>query len=127
MARQKKGQAEGDKEKSGIDMGMADTEILKAVDELTAIKEEADSRNGKYRNRIKQFEEDGGHRKALLDAVKLSKQSDIKMQDYVRSFVHYCKVLGLDEQGDLFGSVADQEQIDFNPEKAEAAAEAQVH
>lgn len=71
-------------------------------------KADMDEARGEIGALMKDFEEQGGHKKALKHALALKGMETSKAQDYIRSFEYYCHALGVYDQHDLFDSHAEK-------------------
>lgn len=80
---------------------MTDNQIKQTAAKYERSKADMDEARGEIGQMIKQFEEDGGHKKALKTAVALKNMESSKAQDYWRALQRYCNVLGVWDQGDM--------------------------
>jgi hypothetical protein len=130
MARPKRKEAEDDFEEQapGKDAqgGISDDRILETAKERAARKAKMDKERGEIGEIDKQFEEDGGLKKALKDSLKLKEMEPDQRADYLRSLFRYSRVLGLDLKEALEEAFAQYDLLDPVPgqkrgNKAEAS------
>lgn len=82
--------------------------VVKAARHINSYKADMDKARGELGQIYKQFEEDGGHKKAFKDALKMQNMEPISAQEYWRSLNQYMKDLGIFDQMDMFDPVPGQ-------------------
>lgn len=70
---------------------------------------------------MKDFEEKGGHKKALRTALSLKAMETSKAQDFWRSLEQYMDMMGIFDQHDLFDPVVGQDGHENKVHHLEAA------
>lgn len=79
---------------------ISDDKLKKVDSQYRKLKAEADKPRGEMGALLKQFEEDGGHKKAFKIASWMSGQEPSVAQDFLRSLNHYVDVFGINDQAD---------------------------
>lgn len=82
--------------------GMLKAEIQVAATSIGEAKEKAAKISGDLSAKLENFEDKGGHKKALKWAKTVADMEPAIAQDFLRCFMGYCDALGVNDQIDMF-------------------------
>lgn len=104
---------------------ISDVKLKQVAGSISSLKADMDEIRGTLGQEMKQFEEDGGHKKALKIALSIKNMETIKAQELWRTLEHYMDKLGIFAQHDLFDPIeAKQSKKKDKADKVAASAEA---
>lgn len=108
-----KSKAAGEKDEDfdgPVSGGVTDEMLLKTAKNIGSEKAKMDKHRSEIGQFYKQFEEDGGHKKALKTALMIDSMEVESAQDYLRSLTRYMEILGVTDrvmgQEDMFDGKA---------------------
>lgn len=84
---------------------MPPEKVEKTAKNIRTYKAEMDKARGEVGQYFKQFEEEGGHKKALKTAMSIADMESVQAQEFWRCLIQYMDDLGVFEQQDLFDDV----------------------